>query len=471
MDELVSVDGLLGRDGFCVLPLLSEAELSRLTATCASLHPAAGAGFETDFESVDADFKRRVAAETAWVWDRLPGTLQDHRAFMSSFLLKWPTDDSQLDLHADWSYVDERRWRTLAVWIPLVDTGPDHDNGTLMVVPGSHRLVRSWRGTSTPPWYGPGEAGFTRAAIPVAAPAGHAVIFDNRLLHYSPPNRSTELRPVLAGALAPSDVPLIHVVGDGDGGGRILAVDDDFFCRWSPSALRSEPPTPTGNDLAVSDLVDGELDPWALAADHDIEDPTLFSGATAGRADQRWSRLDSEQAAGVAELAAACRAAMERAGSGFAPLSFGDLGGGSVTEAVLIEAARPTPLGRDLDVGVLPGGPWAALRVLRLPPGCDEELVWPSTGDNLVALAGPSGGAPPVLIRGEHGWTSIDETHSSVVLAGRVRVINRADRAVDLFIAEPTGAGSWSLRLLPLRYGSRRQRHRQAVELAEAVTR
>jgi beta-hydroxylase len=229
--------------GFVTFPLLEQDEVLALRAVFDRHHPQPGAGFSSDFEQVDAGVRRAIAADLTDFWsDQVDRVLVDHRVFMTSFLAKWPDESSQLDLHQDWTYVDERRFRSVAFWIALDDASEELGNGPLKVVPGSHRLVDALRGTWTPSWYEPLAPYLEPCAIPVPVRAGDAVVMDHRLLHYSPPNRSGSLRLALAGAAVPKAAGLLHPVDQGDGTVRVLAVDDDWFAAVSPAELWDQPP-------------------------------------------------------------------------------------------------------------------------------------------------------------------------------------------------------------------------------------
>ena len=54
-------------------------------------------------------------------------------------LVKWPGQDGAMGTHQDWTFVDERRFRSVTVWCPLVDV--EQRNGALELLPGSHRIL------------------------------------------------------------------------------------------------------------------------------------------------------------------------------------------------------------------------------------------------------------------------------------------------------------------------------------------
>lgn len=230
------------RDGFVVFPLLDGDEVAGLRAACLELHPT-GEGFVTDVEQDDAELRRRVDDLLHPVWDRhLADVLVDHRAFMASFLVKWPGPDSDLYLHRDTTYVDEDRFRSLAFWVALDDADEGLDNGPLLVLPGSHLIADEYRGTNVVPSHRAEDDALRRAMVSVPVRAGDAVVMDNRLLHGSGPNRSDHPRVAAAGAVIPAEADLIHAVALGEGLVGLQRVDDAFFARSTPRGLMADPP-------------------------------------------------------------------------------------------------------------------------------------------------------------------------------------------------------------------------------------
>ncbi|MBX3286530.1 MAG: phytanoyl-CoA dioxygenase family protein, partial [Actinobacteria bacterium] len=433
-DVLEGVQASLDRLGYAILPLLTTDEVARLRAQFDELHPTPGAGFETDFERSDAGFKAGVTETTRWVWDRVAPHLPGYEPFMASYLVKWPTPDSHLDLHADWTYTDERVQPSFAAWIPLVDTGPDLPNGPLLVVPGSHRLVQSWRGTATPAWYEAGREGFLAAAVPVTAPAGCVVLFDNRILHHSPPNLGSEPRPVLAGAFVPIGATLLHVVGDGGPMARVIEVEPSFFAAHNPSGLRLERPDVPDDALEVP-LVDGSVDPIGLAADHGIDDAGCFHDGEPRPGDRRW-----DQPTGPLDLdrhRARLGTALDLSTVPWAPTTV-DADPDARTQLVLLAGARPTPSGSELLGSSAASGAWWSLRLVRVPPGATVDLAPTGTGRaGQVAVLGLGPDDPALLVEGASGWASVAGASAVLVPDEAIRVRNRSSHEVAALVGEP----------------------------------
>ena len=107
----------------------------------------------------------------------------DHRIVLSTFVVKHVGSGSEMFLHDDRSYVDERKYRASSLWIPLIDVGESTRVGGLEVVSGSQRLPTGWAGSNTPDVIRPWETDLQRALRPMSAAAGSAVVYDTRTLH------------------------------------------------------------------------------------------------------------------------------------------------------------------------------------------------------------------------------------------------------------------------------------------------
>lgn len=237
------LDRTLRADGYVVFDLLDpEAAQSLRVAYHEEVGVPADAvgGMAFDYMSADRTAMEKVEALLAPVWEEhLPRHFVDLEVVFSTFVVKRPGDDSGMFLHDDRTFVDERRHRSFTAWVPLVDVSPALDNGTLYLVPGSHRIMPAASGTATPDWIRPYERYFERHLRPVSLRAGQALVYDTKTLHGSTPNRTSHLREAIATALAPAGAELIHVVADGDLR-HVHQVDRDFFRTVHPATIEQQ---------------------------------------------------------------------------------------------------------------------------------------------------------------------------------------------------------------------------------------
>ena len=165
--------------------------------------------------------------------------LKDYRPLVANYTVKEVGEDSFFDFHLDWNMVDERKSRSVTIWVALDNT--DAINGNLWILEQSHRLPTTYR-------CGPGlrlmaqdnelfnSKKLRKRALPMKA--GDAIIYDHKLFHGSPPNLSDSVRIGLNYAMAPREIPAMHYLWSGSPGDlksspampiEAREVEDDFF--------------------------------------------------------------------------------------------------------------------------------------------------------------------------------------------------------------------------------------------------
>lgn len=184
------------KDGFVVVDLLNEEELGVMREIYFKYHPEAEPGFFTTTFNQDPAHRRAVSADIlSVVRRRTEEFFQDHKIYFCSFITKAPGPKSELILHQDMSLVDESRFNGINIWCPLVDLNAE--NGAIQVLPRSHRIYPTYRGSALPDIYDGVEAEVKARMESLFLRAGQAVIFDQSIMHYSPPNLSEQVRPVI----------------------------------------------------------------------------------------------------------------------------------------------------------------------------------------------------------------------------------------------------------------------------------
>ena len=191
-----------------------------------------------------SDLEYRAAVDRAIkdvLVPRNASLLPDYRFCFCNFLVKEPqqVDGGIVQIHQDPTFVDEDRYASLGLWIPLVDT--DMKNGGIAVLPGSHhwnRGPRSFGGWSP---YLDLSAKLLEEAQPVPIRAGSALVFSQRLFHGSPANRGDTTRITAAALLVSKDAPLrcYHANPALPQTLEVFEVDDQFYTRY-PYATRPE---------------------------------------------------------------------------------------------------------------------------------------------------------------------------------------------------------------------------------------
>lgn len=154
----------------------------------------------------------------------------DYKSVINSFIIKVPGPQSEFTLHQDSTGLDEMNYSSLSIWIPLQDT--NLENGTLCMVPKTHRFFYPYRGISFASPFSHFEDVLRTYLVPLDLKAGDIVLFDNRTVHYSHLNKSNADRVVVMSGLYPTTANIEMCYRDEsklDSPIEIYKMEDDFL--------------------------------------------------------------------------------------------------------------------------------------------------------------------------------------------------------------------------------------------------
>lgn len=239
------------RDGYVIVDLLNTEQVNQLKQTYFDLENVRG-GMRTefdvqfdkqceityDFTFIDSniDYKKMVFEKITEVFLPLVDCyLNNYEPIIANYINKSPYK-GEVPLHQNWAFVDEWKYTSVSVWCPLVDS--NEANGTLQVVPGSHKRFAPVRGPLIP-W----ELEVLKDDIihhfmkPINIQAGQAVILDDSIIHYSAANSTGGLRLAIQLILKPRGVSSIHYYMDNESERpliKVYEVDKDFYMSFHP---------------------------------------------------------------------------------------------------------------------------------------------------------------------------------------------------------------------------------------------
>ena len=143
----------------------------------------------------------------------------------------------------------------LNCWVPLCDT--NENNGTLMVVPGSHYANFPVHRAPTLDFFFNGNDELVREKlVPMNAKAGEAVILNQSLIHYSPPNRSGKIRKAITSGVKTKGAPMMFYYYDRAVGKPELDVyemDENFLIMFDDFGIDIFLPPKNGNKVSTID--------------------------------------------------------------------------------------------------------------------------------------------------------------------------------------------------------------------------
>lgn len=231
-----ALDRHLEEHGYAVIEsFLDPFELNELIALFrAEPSPLNDKPFASSIRSDDPAYKSRVNEGMKKVFEpHIRRHFNGYRYRFAGFLVKAPSgedggDEGTVPLHQDIAMLNEALYQGLGIWVPLVET--NSDNGCLRVVPGSHKYSLSLRWPGGPFAFHDRRDSLSKKAVSLPLAAGSAVVYCQKLIHASDPNRSRETR-IVAGALAaPEGAQLVYYHQEGDDSVLdVYAVDDHFY--------------------------------------------------------------------------------------------------------------------------------------------------------------------------------------------------------------------------------------------------
>ena len=228
---------LFEKQGFLVIPsFLNPEEVQHMDRLFDELHPnLPESSFFAGVYSSDFEYKKRVSEEVKVVYKRTyENTFIDYTPFGGAFLHKISAPDSYLFVHQDWTVVEEKKHVALNIWVPLCDITPD--NGPLMVLPGSQYDAYNVLRAPTMRFFFDHDANAVIDQLePLIVKAGDAVVLNQSLIHYSPPNVSGKIRKAITAGMKTKDAQMIFHYKDQnsqDDSIEKFEMDDDFFIHF-----------------------------------------------------------------------------------------------------------------------------------------------------------------------------------------------------------------------------------------------
>lgn len=219
------------RDGYVVVPLLNQQQVNDLSSLFYNLHNEIPGNFYSTTFNASPEFKQRITEKAEQTFGKqIDGLFTGIKKLGSSYLSKAPGQHSKMPVHQDWTVVDESKFESVTVWIPLVDT--TENNGAIKVLPGSHKFTNTLRSPNLPTEYANLHDEIWNQMQLLPMKAGDAFIFNHALLHASSANNSNKERLAITYGLVPAEAQLmLHHLNEKKNLEKYL-MPDDMFQRY-----------------------------------------------------------------------------------------------------------------------------------------------------------------------------------------------------------------------------------------------
>lgn len=228
-----SVQSKFEKDGYVVIDFITPEEAQEMAEKFYEVHNEIPQGFYADAHSSDDELKSEIYQHTKTVFlNALARHFIDYKVLGGTYLSKAPGQVGKVGVHQDWTVVDESRFYSLTIWVPVQDV--DETNGALRVLPGSHQFFNYYRSDNIPCAYRGNEKMMWDNMITVPMKAGQAFVLNHAVIHASDSNITDKERLVIAYGLVPKDADLMFYYRDRDDDAQVekYAMPDDFFQRY-----------------------------------------------------------------------------------------------------------------------------------------------------------------------------------------------------------------------------------------------
>jgi ectoine hydroxylase-related dioxygenase (phytanoyl-CoA dioxygenase family) len=234
------------KEGYLILPVLNDDEVSELAAYYQSLQlkDEKGFGFHVSMDQVDKELCAEIRSKIwSTILPKMDNYIENYKAFVASYVVKESNPKGVVPAHQDWSFVDKEHegYSSITCWTALVDT--HLDNGCMGVIKGSNTFMQNHRPSPSPQTPVP-LSDHMFSIFPylktLEMKAGETLFFDNRTFHASPPNTTTEIRLAAGVGITQKDAELVHYYLKPDGNkNKVLKykVDEDFFLKYDNARL------------------------------------------------------------------------------------------------------------------------------------------------------------------------------------------------------------------------------------------
>ena len=160
-------------------------------------------GFHRTLDMSNLQRKKEICGEISRIVTPIAQQiLKDYRFLLNSFMSKEKNAEA-FDIHQNWTFVEEDKFTSLAIWIPLQDV--NEQNGCLYFVPGSNRWNKYIRGNGTEWKYENKTHALMKEMVALPMNAGDAVIFDDATIHYTSANKTRKPRISIAQVMIPEN--------------------------------------------------------------------------------------------------------------------------------------------------------------------------------------------------------------------------------------------------------------------------
>lgn len=159
---------------------------------------------------------------------------------LGSFAIKPAHYSEEFKLHQDWSIVDEKKYVSAQLWIPLIDVNAS--NGGLFILPQSDRFFNNLRSATYPIAQIPRNGILKYLAPVIPLKKGQAILFKHATFHGSVSNLTDQERPAVIFSIMSTDAKMIYYQKRDDQTADAYGIDPGFYLHHVPQVEKGNIP-------------------------------------------------------------------------------------------------------------------------------------------------------------------------------------------------------------------------------------
>lgn len=232
-----SLQELYLQQGYVVVPILSKEKVEEMIQLHHSTHPD-GKDLPNCYNTSDhvssLDIKRKVKEEITKALEPLfKNYLNGYKAVYVNFIGKQKGENSNRELHQDYSFCDELEYNGYNVWIPLHDI--TEYNSYFSIVRNSYRFFQSYRGRYIAHRFeDSSEKIMEKFCTNIYPKAGQALIYNTGSIHFTPNNTSNSTRIAISAMIIPEEANISLYQSSRDRTDQLerFEVNDEFLLEY-----------------------------------------------------------------------------------------------------------------------------------------------------------------------------------------------------------------------------------------------
>tara|TARA_B110000046_G_scaffold49330_1_gene54967 strand:- start:11102 stop:11878 length:777 start_codon:yes stop_codon:yes gene_type:complete len=193
--------------GYKIINLLQPEEVLSLTNFYNQFNPKLPSGLSATAHNPDFAFRAKMSDfihETVGV--KINDKFVNIKMLGGTFMSKTRGERGVLPPHQDWTLVDEKKYASYNLWIPLTDV--NHNNGSIQVIDGSHKWKKGVRGPNLHGPFADSTDEMWSKMKTLDLKAGDVLVYDHRLIHSSTENNTDQNRLVVVFGIIPESAEM-----------------------------------------------------------------------------------------------------------------------------------------------------------------------------------------------------------------------------------------------------------------------